>query len=86
MTYLSFKDMEIVSWGLLLIPVVVLITCYILGRSSSTSAPNVPVNPIAPTPAAPTMPVSCQASTIATPAAMSAASSLISSNNLCSTS
>lgn len=37
MLYLSFKDMEIVSWGLLLIPLVVLITCYFLGRTVKTS-------------------------------------------------
>ena len=65
MVYLSFKDMELVSWGLLLIPTVVLITCYFLGKTSSsvTKFPAPVPSPVVPTPA----PIisSCSAPTIA---------------------
>jgi hypothetical protein len=37
MVYLSLNDMELVSWGLLAVPVIVLIICYFLGRSASSS-------------------------------------------------
>ena len=44
MVYLSFQDMEIVSWGVLLIPVTVLMICYFLGRTSSTTKENSLIN------------------------------------------
>jgi hypothetical protein len=82
MVYLSFKDMELVSWGLLLIPVVVLVTCYFLGYSSTTAAKSVPAVPAVP--AAPAAPVSCDPNPkISTPESISIASKIISENKLC---
>ena len=78
MVYLSFKDMELVSWGLLLIPLVVLVTSYFLGYNSSSSVVS-PAVPVTAVPAA-----SCETKpTISTPASISAASKIISDNNLC---
>lgn len=37
MIYLSFKDLEIVSWGVLLVPLTVLIICYFLGRTPKSA-------------------------------------------------
>ena len=48
MVYLSFQDMEIVSWGVLLIPVTVLMICYFLGRTSSTTKENSIINTTTP--------------------------------------
>lgn len=77
MVYLSFKDMELVSWGLLLIPVVVLVTCYFLGYKSPPKAATA-------VPTAVTAPTSCDPnSTISTPESVSTASKIISDNNLC---
>jgi cytoskeletal protein RodZ len=36
MLILSLKDMEIVSWGLLFLPLVVLTICYFFARSTNT--------------------------------------------------
>lgn len=78
--------MELVSWGLLLIPLVVLIICFFLGN---TDAGKTAMTPAAPPPppaaAAPVSPVSCgtPAPTIATPAAISTANQIISDNHLC---
>jgi hypothetical protein len=41
MIFLSFRDMELISWGVLLIPATVLIICYFLGRSSKVSLQHV---------------------------------------------
>lgn len=83
MVYLSFKDMELVSWGLLLIPTVVLITCYFLGKTSSsvTKSPAPVPSPVVPTPA----PIisSCSAPTIASPESLATAKTVIDSNNMC---
>ncbi len=73
--------MELVSWGLLLIPLVVLIISFFLantGTPTSTGAR-------APPAAVPVSPVSCgtPAPTIATPAEFSTANQIISENNLC---
>lgn len=38
MVFLSFKDLEIVSWGVLLIPLTVLIICYFLGKTPKSAA------------------------------------------------
>jgi len=38
MIYLSFKDLEIVSWGVLLVPLTVLIICYFLAPKSEERA------------------------------------------------
>jgi len=35
--YLSFNDMELVSWGLLAVPVIILTICYFLGSSPSSA-------------------------------------------------
>ena len=78
MVYLSFKDMELVSWGLLLIPLVILISAYFLGYKSPTNPASAitPVSTVAPT--------SCQQPpTISTPESISAANKIISENNLC---
>ena len=40
MVYLSFNDMELVSWGLLAVPVIILTICYFLGSSASNSMSN----------------------------------------------
>ena len=79
MLYLSFKDMELVSWGLLLIPLVVLIISFFLANTGTSTGV------LAPPAAAPVSPVSCgtPAPTIATPAAFSTANQIISENNLC---
>ena len=37
MTVLSFKDMEFVSWGLLLLPIIVLIICYYFGINTQSN-------------------------------------------------
>ena len=80
MVYLSFKDMELVSWGLLLIPLVVLIICFFLGNTTTGKTAMPPAAA-----AAPVSPVSCgtPAPTIATPAAISTANQIISDNHLC---
>jgi len=81
MTYLSIKDMELVSWGLLLIPVVILITCYILGRTVPESTKPSPIGITAPIATA--SPASCTPLTISTPESLSTASKIISNNNMC---
>jgi amino acid transporter len=81
MVYLSFKDMELVSWGLLLIPIVVLIPCYFLGvvGSSDKNTTHTPDT----APVLPTAPTSCQTtSDINTPDAMTA-KKIVADNNLC---
>jgi hypothetical protein len=85
MVYLSFKDMEIVSWGLLLIPVVVLVTCYFLGYvapakivaavASATANAAASVSP-APTNCAP-------APTISNPEAIATAQKIVSDSGMC---
>jgi hypothetical protein len=76
MVYLSFKDMELVSWGLLLIPVVVFVTCYFLGYAKPTKIASVPY------PAVPS--TTCQpAPTISNPEASITAHKIISDNQLC---
>ena len=78
MVYLSFKDMELVSWGLLLVPLVVLVTCYFLAYKNSSDSVSVTA------PTAPAASASCETKpTISTPASISAASKIISDNNLC---
>ena len=77
MVYLSFKDMELVSWGLLLIPVVILVTSYFLGYTSESKT-------VRATPVAPVVPSSCATNPkISTPESISTASKIISDNNLC---
>ena len=72
--------MELVSWGLLLIPVVILVTSYFLGYTSPTAAKAVPAVPAAPAAA----PVSCDPNPkISTPESISVASKIISENDLC---
>ena len=69
--------MELVSWGLLLIPVVILVTSYFLGYTGPTQAKVAPPPP-------PAAPVSCDPSPkISTPESISIASKIISDNNLC---
>lgn len=82
MVYLSFKDMEIVSWGLLMIPVVILVTSYFLGYVAPATmvaapAPDVAasVSP-APTNCAP-------APTISNPATIATARKLVSDSGMC---
>ena len=85
MVYLSFKDMELVSWGLLLIPVVLLVLCFILGNTGTAKPAASPADEHAAYPAL-TAPVSCGSPptpTIATPEAISTANQIISDNNLC---
>jgi hypothetical protein len=82
MVYLSFKDMELVSWGLLLIPTVVLITCYFLGAVGSSKKEPAPPSPDT-APVLPTAHSSCQpASNINTPDAITA-KKIVAENNLC---
>lgn len=70
--------MELVSWGLLLIPLVILITAYFLGHKGPITSTAVTAVTAA---AAPT---SCQQPpTISTPESISAANKIISENNLC---
>jgi hypothetical protein len=38
MIYLSFKDLEIVSWGVLLVPFTILVICYFLAPKSTEKA------------------------------------------------
>jgi hypothetical protein len=88
MTLLSFKDAEFVSWGLLLIPFVVLIICFILGNTGTptvTAPKAAPSADSAPAAAAPVAPVSCgtPAPVIASPEAISTANQIISDNHLC---
>ena len=82
MVYLSFKDMEIVSWGLLMIPVVILVTSYFLGYVApatmvAAAAPDVAasVSP-APTNCAP-------APTISNPATIATARKIVSDSGMC---
>jgi hypothetical protein len=84
MVYLSFKDMELVSWGLLLIPFVVLVTSYFLAYKNSSDSVSMTAS-TAPTASAVTaVTASCETKpTISTPASISAASKIISDNNLC---
>lgn len=78
MIYLSFKDMEAVSWGLLLIPVVVLVTSYFLGYVQPVTAAT--VSSSAATPAA----SNCTpAPTISNPEAVVTARKLVSDAQLC---
>ena len=72
--------MELVSWGLLLIPVVILVTSYFLGYTSPTAAKAAPAVPAPPAAA----PVSCDPNPkISTPESISVASKIISENDLC---
>jgi hypothetical protein len=81
MVYLSIKDMELVSWGLLLIPVVVLVTCYFLGYTSPTKKTETGITEITETTAATT---NCDPNPkISTPESISIASKIISENDLC---
>jgi len=86
MLVLSFKDAEFVSWGLLLIPLIVLIICFVLGNTGTpTAAPTAAPPTAAPAAAAPVSPVSCgtPAPIIASPEAISTANQIISDNKLC---
>jgi hypothetical protein len=79
MIYLSFKDMEAVSWGLLLIPVVVLVTSYFLGYVQPVSAATLSSLATS-TPAA----SNCEAApTISNPEAVVTARKLVSDAQLC---
>ena len=80
MVYLSFKDMEIVSWGLLLIPVVVLVTCYFLGYTSPAKVAAAISAVASPSPAA----TNCApAPTISNPETVATARQIISDNHMC---
>ena len=81
MVYLSSIDMELVSWGLLLIPVVILITCYFMGYKSS-SKPVIPAITVATPPPPPS--TGCQSTpTLSTPESIATASKIIAENDLC---
>ena len=79
MIYLSFKDMEAVSWGLLLIPVVVLVTSYFLGYVQPVSAATLSSLATSTPPAS-----NCEAApTISNPEAVVTARKLVSDAQLC---
>jgi peptidoglycan/LPS O-acetylase OafA/YrhL len=63
MLILSFKDMELVSWGLLFLPTVVLIICYYFGLAANKTTDSTP---------APTMSLPTLATTAATAATVPA--------------
>lgn len=81
MVYLSFKDMEIVSWGLLLIPVVILVTSYFLGYVEPAKMVAAAADVAASVSPAPT---SCApAPTISNPAAVATARKMVADSGMC---
>lgn len=84
MVYLSFKDMELVSWGLLLIPVVILVTCYFLGYTSPSKKKETAATAITGITETPAATTKCDPNPkISTPESISIASKIISENDLC---
>ena len=79
MIYLSFKDMEAVSWGLLLIPIVILVTSYFLGYVQPATATVMSSLATSPPPAS-----NCEAApTISNPEAVVTARKIVADANLC---